>query len=47
VFSRKEEDPALDEWNVKHVPLDEELVNPVGRVLSSGVGGIRKYAGDF
>jgi len=26
----KEEDPALDEWNVKRVPLDEELVeNPV------------------
>merc|ERR1711963_927640 len=30
VFSGKEEDPALDEWNVKRVPLDEELVeNPV------------------
>ena len=31
VFSGKEEDPALDEWNVQRVPLDEELVdNPVG-----------------
>jgi len=27
----KEEDPALDEWNVQRVPLDKELVdNPVG-----------------